>query len=88
MDILVIEISRAPTGTYLSLSSGKTDMFIGVAKTHVTTLVKNASHATWRGSGKTFHGADMFDKALAAYKSPECKAMIEYARTESAKPAA
>lgn len=80
MDMMIVSANRTETGVYFTLSCGKSEMFIGVAPTHVTTLVQNAAHKTWRGGGKTFHGADAFDQALAAYKSGEAKAMIEYAR--------
>jgi len=40
----------------------------------VRVLCHNASHKAWRGSGRGF---DSISDALAAYKKPEMKAMIE-----------
>jgi hypothetical protein len=87
VDIMISSISRTETGVYFTLACGKSVMSVGVAKTHVTTLVQNAAHKTWRGAGKTFHGADAFDQALKAYKSGEAKAMIEFARSEAGRAA-
>lgn len=80
MDIEIKSKKVEPTGTYYELGCDGKDMFIGVCKGFVTTLVYNAAHQAYRGAGKVFHGETAFEDALAHYKSPACKAMIEHAR--------
>ena len=41
---------------------------------YVTVICKNASHKTWRGTGREFPD---LQKAAESYKSSEMKAMIE-----------
>jgi hypothetical protein len=95
VDIQVNAITRTPEGqtpasVYYDLTCGRTSMFLGSSRgsaghVWVSTVVKNAS--AMRPSrralgGPTFHGehGDVWQQALAHYKSPECRAMIEHVR--------
>lgn len=82
--IQIDAVKPTDCGTCYELTSGRYTMSVFVAKGYVTTLVKNAANRAWRGLGKTYHGATRFEDARAAYKSPECQAMIDYVRAETA----
>ena len=81
MDIQIVDINRTPHGVYYSMTTGKTAMLVSLnTRGAVTTLVQNAANKAWRKLGRTFHGATAWDDALAAYKSAECRAMIQHVR--------
>lgn len=61
---------------YVDLASGKHSVSIAVRPNGLQVIVQNASNRAWRGMGKSF--ADKA-AALAAYKTPEIRAMIEKA---------
>ncbi len=62
-------------GIYANLTAGKKSAFVGITESSVTVVAMTA--ATRHGYGKTFHGSDAIHQALAAYKSPEMRAMIQ-----------
>jgi hypothetical protein len=82
MDTIIQSSEINPDGTsHVYASAGKISAYVGQYKgRHVTVSCLNASNRAWRGMGRTFHGKDAFDQALAAYKSAEMKAIIAAAR--------
>lgn len=55
---------------------------MSVCRNYVSVCSHNAAAGLRRNlGGKTFHGADALDKALAAYKSSASKAMLEAVRS-------
>ena len=66
---------------YVEMASGKHEATVGVCRCngelqHVTVIVHNAANRAWRGLGKRFNTVA---EALAKYKTPEIRAMIEHA---------
>lgn len=73
------------TVTYLEGRAGKHHATIAVAHgSDVQVIVHNAANRCWRGMGKNY---PTIDKALAAYKTPEVRAIIQ-AAADAAKAAA
>ena len=82
MDVAIEKIIRdngAPGWHYAEMTCGKKSCFVSVNAYAVTVCCKNAAHRAWSGSGRMF---DNFAQAVAAYRSPEMRAMIETAREE------
>lgn len=79
MDIQIIESSKTPNGTFFEASCGKTTAYVwfGAHSGTINVCCKNASNRVWKGNGRTFWS---IEDALAAYKSPEMKAIIEASR--------
>lgn len=61
---------------FTEMQAGKHHATVVVAPDHVQVCVHNASNRAWGGMGRRFENAE---KALAGYKSPEVRAMIETA---------
>lgn len=82
MNILITSQSLEPNGTsHVSASAGKVSAYVSqFRKSFVTVVCRNAASRRM-GAGRTFHGPERFDEALAAYKSPEMKAIIRTARS-------
>lgn len=83
MDTLITSSEINPSGTnHVSATCGRVSAYVGYFRgqhTHATVCCHNSA-SRHLGAGRTFHGADCLDQALAAYKSPEMKAIIEAAR--------
>lgn len=80
MNITITNQTIDPEGTgCIEASCGNKSAYVSTYKSGkwVTVCCKNAAHSIWRGAGRTFPS---FDEAVAAYKSPEMKAIIEAAR--------
>lgn len=88
MDILITDQSIEPQGTsHINAAAGKVSAYVSQFRgCFVTVLCHNASSRRM-GAGRTFHGAEPFEEALAAYKSPEMKAIIRAARDVFEQPA-
>jgi len=76
MDVIIIDNKQSATGSYFEAVCGKTSAYVWYGKFSGTINVccKNASNRVWKGTGRTFWS---IDDALAAYKSPEMKAIIQ-----------
>ena len=84
MNTIITNTSKSETSIYLELTCGKTSAVVGFSKYGVNVCCQNAAHRAWRKLGKRFTNVEV---ALANYKSPEMKAIIEaaadYAKTAS-----
>jgi len=82
MQIQVIHERRVGQRMHFELATEKKSAFISYNGEHgwIDVCCQNAMHQAWRGMGRTFHS---FDQALAAYKSSDMKAMIEFVREHS-----
>ena len=79
---MMIEIAMTENvaGRFYTLSTGKASMSIAVGRHCVHVCSLNAAAVTWRRrglGGKVFHGSDALTSAARAYKSADCKAMID-----------
>ena len=82
----MIQIIRETTTGGLSmfeLATEKKSAFISVSSRTglVTVCCHNAANRVWRGMGRTFQS---WDDAMNGYKSSDMKAMIEYAKLQTA----
>lgn len=86
MDILITDQSIEPQGaSHINATAGKVSAYVSQFRdSFVTVCCKNAAHQVFRGVGRTFND---FEEALAAYKSPEMKAIIRAAREMFEQPA-
>lgn len=66
---------------YSEMRSGKHHVSVTVAPKHLQVIVHNASNRCWHGVGKQFPN---LAAALAYYKTPEVRAMLERAVTQAA----
>ena len=66
---------------YSEMRAGKHHVSVTVAPNHLQVIVHNASNRCWRGMGKQFPN---LDAALAYYKTPEVRAMLELAASQAA----
>jgi hypothetical protein len=83
MDILITESIKAEHGTYVTATCGKTSAFVCIHRgglDGIRVCCKNASHRVFRGAGKFF--ANLED-AINGYRSPEMKAIIQAAASQS-----
>lgn len=72
-----IEVQEGTKGRTYTIRSDKTTMFVSIMPSFVSTCVDNSSARAWRRGGRTFHGPRALEEAAHAYKSAECKAMLE-----------
>ena len=73
MQATVTEISITDNGLYANATCGKVSACVCINDYEVRVICQNAAHKVWRGAGRAFQTvAD----ALAAYKTPEMKAII------------
>lgn len=72
-----ISVAEGTTGRTYTVRSNKTTMFVCIMQSFVSTCVDNSSARTWRRGGRTFHGPRALEEAAQAYRSAECKAMVE-----------
>lgn len=61
-------------GIYATATCGKVSACVCINDWEFRVICQNASHRVWRGAGRAFENAT---EALAAYKKPEMKAIIE-----------
>jgi hypothetical protein len=66
---------------YSEMRAGKHHVTVAVAPNHLQVIVHNASNRCWRGMGKQFPN---LAAALAYYKTPEVRAMLELAVAQAA----
>ena len=89
MNIILTDVTHGERGSYFEMSNGKSQMIVGASTIGgtlcVSTLVLNASNRAYRKLGRSFYGPAAWNEAMAAYKSGECQAMIEFVRSETAK---
>lgn len=78
MDIQIIQQDTLPAGKYFEATCGKTSAYVWFSNSFGTVSVccNNASHRAWGKLGRSFKSVE---EALAAYKSPEMKAIIQAA---------
>lgn len=79
-DLTVNHVANNPQQFFCDLTSGKTRAIINRSKgsdPRFWVCCKNASHKVYRGLGRPF---DTLDDALADYKSPRMKTIINAAR--------
>lgn len=79
-----VSVEERATGRAYTIRSDKTTMFVSVMPSFVSTCVDNSSARVWRRGGRTFHGPRALEEAAQAYKSAECKAMVEAVREAEA----
>lgn len=79
-----IDVEERSTGRAYTIRSDKTTMFVSIMPSFVSTCVDNASARVWHRGGRTFHGPHALEEAAQAYKSAECKAMLEAVREAEA----
>jgi len=79
----IVSVTEEQDFLFVEAKVGKVSGWVSMTSKHVTVCCKNASHAVWRGSGKTFHGdlSATIPEALAAYKSAEMKLIVETAKS-------
>lgn len=77
----IIRNGSEPTGFYCGATCGKTSAFVSITKHGFRVCCKNACHDVWRGAGRGF---ETLADALAGYKSPEMRAIIQAAAIEAA----
>ncbi len=82
--MLEINVEENTTGRTYTIRSDKTTMFVCIMPSFVSTCVDNSSARAWRRGGRTFHGPRALEDAAQAYKSAECKAMVEAVREAEA----
>lgn len=82
MDTLITSSEINPDGTsHVYALCGKYSGYVSSYKGRMITVCCTSAPSCRRLSiGKTFHGAMLFEEAMAAYKSPEMKNIIEAAR--------
>lgn len=66
---------------YSEMRAGKHHVTVAVAPKYLQVIVHNASNRCWRGMGKQFPN---LAAALAYYKTPEVRAMLELAVAQAA----
>jgi hypothetical protein len=78
MQVQIIEFGALESGKFFEANCGKTSAYVWFGKFtgSINVCCKNASHKAFRGTGRTFWS---IEEALAAYKSPEMKAIINAA---------
>lgn len=80
MEIKIINEQTLRSGRYFEAAVGKIAASVWVSTTSdglISVCCLNASHRAWGKLGRTF---STFDEALAAYKSPQMKAIITAAK--------
>lgn len=73
MQATVTEINITDTGIYANATCGKVSACVCINDYQVRVICQNAAHKVWRGAGRAFATVA---EALAAYKTPEMKAII------------
>ena len=73
MQATVTEIKITDTGIYANATCGKVSACVCINDYQVRVTCQNASHKVWRGAGRAFQTVA---EAIAAYKTPEMKAII------------
>ena len=76
MNIQITNEARSEYSFSIQATCGKKEVFVSIGSTVSVCQTNNASHRAWRGAGRTFWS---LQEALAAYKSPEIKAVIDLA---------
>lgn len=78
MDIQINEFGKLESGKFFEATCGKISAYVwfGTYTGSINVCCKNASHRAFKGAGRTFWS---IEDALAAYKSPEMKAIIQAA---------
>ena len=80
MELQIINEQKLRSGRYFEAAVGKIAASVWVSTTSdglISVCCMNASHRTWKKLGRTFR---TFDDAIAAYKSPQMKAIINAAK--------
>lgn len=79
-ELMIVSQSKEGDYSYIELTSNKKTASISYSKDLdcINVLCKNAMHKAWRGSGRFFYGG--WAEAVAAYKSPDMKIMINHAK--------
>ena len=78
--MIEIAVTENEAGRFYTLSTEKASMSIAVGRHCVHVCSLNAAAVTWRRrglGGKVFHGPGALQEATRAYKSADCKAMID-----------
>jgi DNA-binding protein H-NS len=78
MNIIITEQLRGEHGFTLAATCDKVQGVVSIHRHGVQVLCVNAAHRVWRGGGRCFNS---ITDALAAYKSPEMRAIIQAAVT-------
>ena len=78
MQAIITEAKSFTHDTYITATCGSKTALVTIHRVtkRITVCCQNASHKVWRGAGRTFWS---IEDALAAYKSPEMKAIINRA---------
>ena len=78
MELQIISHTRQESGEYFEATCGKVTAYVWFSYScdNITVCCQNASHRVWGKLGRTFRSVE---EALAAYKSPQMKAIINAA---------
>jgi hypothetical protein len=80
MDILIHSTTQGEKRLYTEMTCGNTSAFVSAplpnADADFQVICQNSHHRAWKGSGRFF---PTLADALAGYKSPEMRAMINAA---------
>lgn len=78
MQVQIIRNDKSSAGQFIEADCGKTSAYIWISSFgYINVCCNNASHKAWKASkGRNFFS---LNEALAAYKSPEMKAIINSA---------
>ena len=79
MELQIISNQNTPSGKYFEAAVGKIAgyVWIGAKSGFVTVCCQNASNRVWGKGGRHFR---TIEEAMAAYKSPQMKAIITAAK--------
>lgn len=75
MLLQIIETVKNETSKGATVIANKKKIHVYFGKNYINVLQENAMNRAWKGCGKCFQ---TIEQALAAYKSPEMKAAINY----------
>ena len=78
MNVQITLTNREKDFFYFQGTCGKKSAFVSICPRWITVCCQNAAHQVWRKCGRTF---ETIAEAVAAYKSPEMKAIIQAAQT-------
>jgi UDP-N-acetylmuramyl pentapeptide synthase len=78
MNVQITLTSREKDFFYFQATCGKKSAFVSICPRWITVCCQNAAHQVWRKCGRTF---ETIAEAVAAYKSPEMRAIIQAAQT-------
>lgn len=72
-EVKINETSVTEHAVYVSATCGKVSALVAIRDYNVQVICQNAHHKVWKCAGRMF---PTITDALAAYKSPEMKAII------------